>query len=367
MMALAAIALALWLAVLLAPWQPWRCRERLEPERQPADGSDFTVLVPARNEAGVIGATLAALAVAAPAAPAILIDDESADDTAAAARAAGHPRLTVLDGAPRPPGWAGKLWALEQGLQHATTPKLLLLDADIRLEPGMIAALVDKAGEGYALVSVLAEPCFEGIWARWLLPAFVYFFKLLYPFALANSARTGVAAAAGGLILVDRAALAEAGGFSAWRDAIIDDCTLATRIKAAGHRTWLGMTHGAASLRRQDLASIVSMVARSAYVQLRESPLLLTALTVVMALCFWVPPAAVAGGGAGAWIGLAAWLALAVAYAPTLRYYRLGVLPAALMPLTATLYLIMTWYSAVRSHLGVRSQWKGRRYTRSGT
>lgn len=365
MLALAAVALALWLALLLVPWQPWRCRERLEPDQRPTHSRDFTVLIPARDEAGVIAATLAGLAAAAPDAPVILIDDESGDGTAAVARASPHPHLSVLTGDPRPSGWAGKLWALEQGLQHVTTPRVLLLDADIRLAAGMIAALERKASAGFALVSVLAEPRFEGFWAHWLLPAFVYFFKLLYPFALANSARPRIAAAAGGVVLVERKALAAAGGFSAWRSAIIDDCTLAARIKAAGYRTWVGMTRGALSLRHQRLSSIVDMVARSAYVQLRESPLLLLAMTLLMMLCFWVPPVALARGGATAWLGLATWAALAIAYVPTLRYYRLGVSAAILMPLTATAYLAMTWYSAIRSQLGIRSVWKGRRYLRS--
>jgi len=363
---LAALALGLWLLLLVAPWQAWRCRERLEPDaRRPRDDAGLTVLIPARDEAEVIGTTLSAVGRAAPGARVILVDDESRDGTAEAARAAGHPQLTVISGSPPPPGWAGKLWALEQGLAHVDTPRVLLLDADIRLAPGMVDALERKARAGYALVSVLAEPCFAGLWARWLLPAFVYFFKLVYPFALANSARGPVAAAAGGVVLLERDALAATGGFAAWHDAIIDDCTLAARIKGAGYRTWLGLSRGALSLRRQGLRSIISMVARSAYVQLRESPVLLTTVTGLMLLCFWIPPAAIAAGGHAAWLGLAAWAALAASYVPTLRYYRLNPLAAVLLPLTATAYLAMTWHSALRASRGTRSAWKGRHYTRS--
>ncbi len=362
---LTSVTLALWVLLLLTPWQPWRCRERIEPDTEPAFSDDFTVLIPARNEANVIGTTLSALAVAAPNAPVILIDDESEDGTAEAARAADHPRLTVIRGTKPPDGWAGKLWALEQGVSHASTPYLLLLDADIRLAPGMITSLQEEATSEFALISVLAEPCFEGFAARWLLPAFVYFFKLIYPFALANSPRSRVAAAAGGIVLLQRSALEEAGSFAAWREAIIDDCTLAARVKSAGHRIKIGMTRGAQSLRRQGPASIASMVARSAYVQLRESPVLLIAVTLLMAVAFWVPLAAIAWEGPARWLGFAAWVTMAVSYLPTLVYYRRNPLPAVLLPLTATVYIMLTWHSAIRAHLGVRSAWKGRRYSRA--
>ena len=368
MLVLAAIALGLWVALLLTPWQAWRCREHLEPDpgQAPASGDDLTVLIPARNEAGVIAETLRAVAANAPAAKVILIDDESGDGTAAAARSAGLQDLRVLEGTPPPPGWAGKLWALEQGLREVQTPRVLLLDADIALDPGLAAALERKAKEGYALVSVLARPCFDGFWARWLLPAFVYFFKLIYPFALANRAGSRIAAAAGGVVLVERKALLEAGAFGAWSEAIIDDCTLAARVKAAGAPCWLGLTRGARSLRRQGLGSIIAMVARSAYVQLRESPLLLLGATALMVLAYAVPLAGLAvGHGALRWLGLAAWGLLACSYIPTLLYYRLNPLQAIFLPAIALAYLLMSWHSALRAWSGTRSVWKGRRYSRT--
>ncbi len=163
MIVLAAIALGLWLALLLVPWQPWRCRECLEAEgASSASTSDLTVLIPARNEAPVIGETLRALSLAAPDAAVVVIDDESEDGTAAVVLASGLKNLALITSTPPPPGWAGKLWALEQGLARVETTRVLLLDADIRLAPGMVTALARKAGEGYALVSVLAEPCFRG-------------------------------------------------------------------------------------------------------------------------------------------------------------------------------------------------------------
>ncbi len=366
MLILPAVSLALWLGLLLAPWQAWRCRERLEPERQAAPPEpDFTVLIPARDEAAVIAETLAALRGDAADAPVILVDDQSRDGTAAIAQRSGLQHLTVIAGTPPPAGWTGKLWALQQGLAAVTTPRVLLLDADIRLAAGMIAALQRKAREGHALVSVCAEPCWRGMAARWLLPAFVYFFKLLYPFALANRAGGPVAAAAGGVILADRAVLARIDAFAAWRDAIIDDCTLAAHAKRAGCRCWVGLTHGAASLRKADLAGIARMVARTAYVQLRESPWLLLATTALMVLAFWIPViAATAFGGPVRRLGLAAWLALAACYLPTLRYYRRNLAAAVLLPLTATFYLAVTWYSAWRTLRGTRSVWKDRRYQR---
>ena len=320
------------------------------------------MLIPARNEAPVIADTLAALAKSASDAPVVLVDDQSGDATTTMARTAGLRNLTIMAGTAPPDGWSGKLWALEQGLTQIKTPRVLLLDADIRLAPGMFAALQHKADEGYKLVSVLAEPRWRGFAASILLPAFVYFFKLLYPFALANRAGSRVAAAAGGVILIDRDVLLTVGGFSAWRDAIIDDCALAAHVKRADHRCYLGLTHGAQSQRQQDLSGIIAMIARSAYVQLHESPWLLIAATATMALAFWVPPAALAFAGIPRWLGLAALIAMMLSYLPTLLYYRRNPLASVLLPLTASAYLVATWYSALRAWRGTRSVWKQRRY-----
>jgi len=364
---LAAIALACWIGVLLAPWGAWLCRERMEADPlTPAPPHDFTVLIPARNEAPAIGETLRALSIAAPGVQVIVIDDQSSDDTSASVRASGLPHLTLIAGTAPPAGWTGKLWALQQGLEHVTTPRVLLLDADIRLAPGILVPLQRKADEGYVLVSLCAEPCWNGIAARWLLPAFVYFFKLLYPFALANRQGSRVAAAAGGVILIDHAALLDAGGFGAWRDAIIDDCTLADRVKRKGHRCWIGLTHGATSLRRAGFANIAHMVARTAFVQLHESLLLTAAVSAMLVVAFWIPVFALAFGPTRAAhaVGLLAALAMFACYLPTLMYYRRNPLAALLLPLAATFFLVATWYSAWRALAGTRSVWKGRHYQR---
>ncbi|MBU6509113.1 MAG: glycosyltransferase [Gammaproteobacteria bacterium] len=363
MLILAILALVLWLALLIAPWQVWRCRERLEPEPNASPlNPDFSVLIPARNEASVIADTLAALTKSAPGVPVVLVNDQSEDATATVAGAAGLQNLAIVAGTQPPEGWSGKLWALQQGLAQIKTSRVLLLDADIRLAPGMLSALQRKADAGYKLVSVLAEPCWRGAAARLLLPAFVYFFKLLYPFALTNRAGNRVAAAAGGVILIDREVLLAVGGFSAWRDAIIDDCALAAQVKRAGHRCYLGLTRGAQSQRQQDVAGIIAMIARSAYVQLHESPWLLIAATVILALAFWVPPAALAFAGLTRWLGLAALIGMLLSYLPTLLYYRRNPLASVLLPLTASAYLAATWYSALRAWRGTRSVWKQRRY-----
>lgn len=367
MLILAAIALACWISVLLAPWSAWLCREYLEADSSPSvPRNDFAVLIPARNEAQVIGETLRALAIAAPAAQVIVIDDQSTDDTSAIVRASGLPNLTLIAGTAPPAGWTGKLWALQQGLEHVTTPRVLLLDADIRLAPGILASLQRKAGEGYALVSLCAEPCWNGVAARWLLPAFVYFFKLLYPFALANRQGSRVAAAAGGVILIDREALLDAGGFGAWRGALIDDCTLAARIKYKGRRCWIGLTHGTTSQRSANFGDIAHMVARTAFVQLRESLLLTMAVSIVLIVAFWMPVFALAFGPSRAAhaIGLFAALAMFACYLPTLMYYRRNPLAALLLPFAATFFLVATWYSAWRALAGTRSVWKGRHYQR---
>lgn len=367
MLILAALALACWAGVSLAPWAAWLCREHLEPDPDPpASPSDFTVLIPARNEAEVIGETLRALPIAAPATRVVVIDDQSTDATASIARASGLPHLTVIAGTTPPQGWTGKLWAMQQGLERATTSRVLLLDADIRLAPGMLASLQRKANEGYAMVSLCAEPCWDGLAARWLLPAFVFFFKLLYPFALANNRDSRVAAAAGGVILIDREALLDAGGFGAWRDAIIDDCALAAHVKHKGYRCWIGVTHGANSRRRARFADIAHMIARTAFVQLRESLPLTLAASVLLIVAFWIPVLALAFGPTrtAQAIGLIAVLAMLACYLPTLMYYRRSPLAALLLPLAATFFLAATWYSTWRASTGTRSVWKGRRYQR---
>ncbi len=356
---LALPAALIWGGLLLLPWRPWSTREHLAASPEPLDLGDITALIPARNEAEVIERTLSGLRSQGEGLRAIVVDDQSEDDTAALA--SRHDFVRVIAGAPLPPGWAGKLWALEQGRGAVTTPMTLLVDADIELRPGMLAALLQhKRAQGLHYVSIMADLRRTSFWDRLLLPAFVYFFKLLYPFALSNSRNGLVAAGAGGCVLVDTAALEKAGAFASLRGALIDDCALARRIKSSGHRSWIGLSRDVISLRPYGtLDSIWQMVARSAYTQLYYSTALLLVLTAIFAAAYWLPIAALALGSP---LALVALLAMMAAYVPTLRYYELPIAWALLLPLTGTLYLAMTWGSALRYWRGERSRWKNRQY-----
>ena len=369
---LVAAGAALWLCVLVLPWQPWRVRERLEPEpgHDGADISleDVTVLIPARDEAAAIGETLAALGRQGRGLRVVLVDDRSGDDTTEVAWQAAPDSLTldIHTGAPLTEGWTGKLWALEQGRRRVETPLTLLLDADITLRPGMIRALLARKEEsGAALVSVMAALRMRGGWEKLLLPAFIYFFRLLYPFHLSNGPGRRVAAAAGGCVLVETSVLAQIGGFEAIRGALIDDCALARAVKDAGHRTWIGVSRGAESHRTYPTLGVVwRMVARTAYTQLRYSPALLLVCTLLMALMFWAPLIGLGGPLSAQIAGGAGLAAMVACYLPTIRYYRLSPAWALTMPLIGTLYLAMTWHSALRDWGGRRSEWKGRVYGR---
>ena len=370
---LAAAGAVVWLGILILPWQPWRTRERFQvPDGSPADDDlgNVTVLIPARNEARFIGDTLSALGRQGRGLTIILIDDRSEDGTAEAVQqnAPDGCSLEIVAGSPLPPGWVGKMWALEQGRERLTTPLVLLLDADIELAPGALPALVAAREEkGVAFLSLMVALDMRGFWQALLMPAFVYFFKLFYPFRLSNGPGRVIAAAAGGCILTERDVLAGIGGFAVIKDAIIDDCSLAHAVKRHGARTWIGLTHSARSLRPYDgLGEIWRMVARSAYTQLRHSIVLLLLCTFVFALACGLPPlilVAVPVLGAKL-IAAAALLFMTSGYLPTLAYYRMPRLLALAMPLVGLVYLAMTWSSAIDHWRGRRSLWKGRVYSR---
>jgi hopene-associated glycosyltransferase HpnB len=402
-LALSGAALLAWAGVLLLPWQPHRTRERLEPVpsgNSPEDLSYVTVLIPARDEAAIIGSTLTALARQGPNLRVIVIDDESKDGTAQAckelgtrlgdtpggsgfsgdpARGSGFSRdpatsgaasfalaIDIVRGRPLPAGWGGKLWALEQGRERVATPFTLLLDADIVLAPGIVPALLLRARESDAeLVSVMARLSTQGFWEKLLAPPFVFFFKLLYPFALANAPGTRNAAAAGGCLLVTTAALAEIGGFGAIRGALIDDCTLAARIKAKGHRLWLGLSHGVVSRRRYTrLADFWQMVSRTAFTQLKYSALVLLAVAAIMLAIFAGPIAApfLDASPSVLLVSALALAAMAAAYVPVVRFYGLPWAWALTLPLAGLLFLAMTISSALSYWRGIRARWKSRSY-----
>ncbi len=370
MLTIAWTAAALWLLDLALPWRPWSTRERLQPEPGPSSAKvqpEIGVLIPARNEAATIARTLRSLAGQPDVARIVVVDDGSGDGTGEIA--ASVPGVAVVRGAERPAGWSGKLWAQQQGLQRLDTPLLLLLDADIELAPGMVAALYARLrGESLDQVSVMASLPAGSLPEKLLWPAFVYFFKQLYPFAWVNRADRPFAAAAGGCVLLRRETLLRAGGFGAWKGALIDDCELATQVRAAGGRIWIGLGRGVRSLRRHpDFDSLLDTVRRTAYTQLRCSPLLLMLVAAGMLVMFAVPPLALVAGlalgrpeliGAGG----AGWLLMALGYLPQVRFSDLNPAWALALPLSGALFLRATLESALRHHFGAGAGWKGRTY-----
>lgn len=362
---LSLVAAAAWLGVLLLPWRPWGTREVLEPESGfSADLDDLTVLIPARNEAGYVRATLLSLVAQGGTPKVIVIDDHSEDGTVEESSSVGSLDLRVIPADPLPEGWSGKLWALEQGLAAVNTRYTLLLDADISLAPGMLPALLNRLREeGAGLVSVMATLRMESLWEKLLMPAFIHFFKMLYPFALANSADRRFSAAAGGCILVETEVLRAIGGFGAIREELIDDCALADRVKKAGHRIWIGLSRSVVSHRRYEtLQPIWEMVARTAFTQLRYSPLNLALCTALMMILYWVPPAAILLPAPPLLPAVIACVAMFLIYLPTLQFYGLNAAWGLAQPVIALLFLAMTWTSALRYRRGERSRWRGRVY-----
>jgi hopene-associated glycosyltransferase HpnB len=366
----AVLSLLIWLYLLVAHGRFWQSAPELAPAR-PTATPPVAVVVPARDEAPVIDASLRSLLAQdyAGTLRLILVDDASTDGTGGIARDIADPRLTVLDGRARPAGWSGKLWAVAQGLAHADAAALVLLtDADIVHDRRHISALVAQAERGdLDLVSeMVALNCVSAA-EHALVPAFVFFFQLLYPFAWVNDPLRATAGAAGGTMLIRRRALDRIGGIDAVRGALIDDVALARAVKRGG-KIWLGHAALARSARSYpDFPDIWRMVTRTAYVQLRFSPLLLLATAIGMTLTFLVPPvAALFGHGAARWLGWLAWGAMAAAYHPTLHRYGRSFLWAPVVPLIAAFYLAATIGSAANHYLGRGVAWKGRAYQGAG-
>jgi hopene-associated glycosyltransferase HpnB len=362
----------------------WRTDIRLPPSDPPtptgpapaADGAQVSwpsvaVVVPARDEAAVIGDTMPTLVAQdyPGSTRLILVDDNSTDGTGGLV-AARWPGVTVVDpGDPRP-GWAGKLWALRAGVTEAgAVDYLLFTDADIAHPADSLSTLVSAAeAGGLDLVSLMARLRVRTGWERLVVPAFVYFFAMLFPFRWSNRAGARTAAAAGGCVLVRRAALERAGGLETIRGAVIDDVALAGALRRAGARTFLGLADGVRSVRAYPtLGSLWRMVARSAYAQLRHNPALLAGTVLGLLVVFVVPPlstvvGAVTGDAVLFALGAGTWVLMAATYLPMLRYHGQPWPAALLLPFTAGLYLAMTVDSAVRHYRGGGAAWKGRTY-----
>ncbi len=380
---IAAIAAAAWSFMLLAWGGFWQADQRLAPGDVTGPGEalpDVAIVIPARNEAAVIGASIAAhMRSDYPGRfEAFLVDDGSNDGTAliAAEAAAGGP-LTILSAPRLPPGWTGKLWALRQGIAAAMTltpaPKYLLLaDADIAVSPDALRRLVMKAEAGdLGLVSLMSRLDARGAWGSLLIPAFVFFFQKLYPFPWVNDPGKRTAAAAGGCALVNSENLAAAGGVDAIRGRLIDDCSLAALIKNGRPRRaiWLGLADAEAiSLRdNRQLASVWSMVARTAFDQLGRSWLMLAGAMAGMALLYLAPPIIVLGFPLhgdlpAAIVALAAYALMAAAYWPTAKVYGRHPAFTLTLPAAATLYMAMTVTSGIAHASGQGGRWKGRTY-----
>jgi len=367
---LAALALAVWIYLHAGHGRFWQAGPCLSPpgllSPRGKDLPAVSIVVPARNEADTILRALTSLLAQDYDGPfrVILIDDLSSDGTGALAGNIEDDRLTILRGAPHPPGWSGKLWALSQGIAGTSDELLLLTDADIEHRPAHLATLVAKLqADRLDLVSEMVALNCESPAEHALVPAFVFFFQLLYPFAWVNDPSNGMAAAAGGTVLIRAAALRRAGGLEAMRSALIDDVTLARRVKAFG-RIWLGHSRLATSIRPYKTPGDVwRMVARCAYVQLGHSPLNLAGMVAGMALVWLLPPlAALLGHGPAQFLGLAGWAAMAGAYIPTLRRFGLNPLWAISLPAVAGFYVAATLGSALDHYRGRGVVWKQRAY-----
>jgi hopene-associated glycosyltransferase HpnB len=366
------LPLAIWFYLLLARRGFWRLRERdTSPVPTPTDWPSVIAVVPARDEADVIQQSIASLlAQDYPGEFRItLVDDQSDDGTGDLALALNDSRLTVLKGGARPPGWTGKLWAMRQGADQAaaSVPEFLwFTDADIAHSPDALRQLVARAQDGRkVLVSLMARLSCRTTAEHFLIPAFVFFFDMLFPFGAVNDAKSQVAAAAGGCMLARRSALDAAGGLDAIRHNIIDDCALARLLKAQGP-IWLGLTDRAVSLRPYEhLTDIRRMVARSAYAQLGYSPLRLLG---TLAGLFVVYIAPVLGAFfAMYYVQLAAYLAwgiMIVMFQPILRFYRLSpilrIVLGIALPVIGAFYAWFTLDSAIQHWSGKGGMWKGR-------
>lgn len=381
---IAVFSLLAWIGLLTGRGNYWRADQRLERAPSPKQWPAIAVIIPARDESDTIGPVISShmacryrgnLTI-------ILVDDQSSDGTGhiakTAAQASANTDVTfhLITASHLPNGWTGKLWALQQGLEAAKTmaPEaqyLLLTDADIVHAPDTLQNLVAKAEyDGTSLTSLMARLDCRGFWGNLAVPAFIYFFQKLYPFQWSNDPWHKMAASAGGCALVRRRALDRTGGVKAIKGALIDDCALARNIKGASERrTWLGLAdREVISLRdNKSLASIWTMVARTAFTQLDYSWLQLIATIIAMTLIYLAAPLIILTSGyhgstSAASIALAAWVIQAITYRPTTKLYGQHWLFVFTLPISAFLYTMMTISSGWQHFRQRGGAWKGRQY-----
>jgi hopene-associated glycosyltransferase HpnB len=379
LVAISLVPLAIWAYLLFGRGWFWLCGERDDSAAnrlptEPAIWPSVIAIIPARDEADVIADTVGSLLRQDYPGPfsVVMVDDQSSDGTAGAASDAANAaqaahRLKIVAGTGPPPGWTGKLSAMRLGLAEveasATAPEFVLFtDADIAYAPYVLSRLVTIArAKNTVLTSLMVKLRCESAAERWLAPAFVFFFQMLYPFAWVNDPRRTTAAAAGGCMLVRREALHAAGGLEAVRNALIDDCALGALMK--GHGTiWLGLTESVDSLRAYStFAEFRRMVSRSAFAELRYSPLRLAGAIGGMALVYLAPPLLVIfAHGAAQTVGAVAWAMMTIALAPMLRLYGRSVIGGFALPVIAAAYVAFTFDSAYQYWRGRGGYWKGR-------
>jgi hopene-associated glycosyltransferase HpnB len=369
-------AVLIWAYLLLGRGRFWLIGNIIARPGSTHPARRVAVIIPARNEAEVIGQTLGSLLTQATGLMHVfLVDDASTDGTAQIARRAAASlgkmdSLTILQCPLLPPGWSGKLWAVSQGVEAARSfgPDFLLFsDADIVHSPATIPSLVSLAERGYDLVSFMVKLHCRSLAEKLLIPPFVFFFFKLYPPAWTRDSRHATAGAAGGCLLIRPGALASAGGIAAIRGEIIDDCALALTVKSNGGKVWLGMTGESVSIRPYgSFSEIGRIISRTAFNQLQHSTLLLLGAIAGLTLTYLLPPALLFSRHTlPIVLGALAWAIMTAAYLPMVRFYRLNQLWALTLPLAALFYMGTTIHSAFRFWSGRGGQWKGRAQDRA--
>ena len=373
---LAALTLFIWVVLTFFRGAFWQLRafdDDIAPHATPAAWPRVVCVMPARNEAETIARAVTSLAKQDYPGEfrIVVVDDQSEDATSDLAKAAAQEsgaadRVEIMRAATLQSGWTGKMWALQQEIesnQQDSPEYFWFTDADIVHAPDTLARLVSHAEQEHAdLASLMVLLQAKSFPERLLMPPFLYYFLMLYPPKWIPDPAAKTAGAAGGCILLRRTALERIGGFAAIRAEVIDDCALAHAVKRSGGTVWMGLTRKSVSLREyQTFAEVRDLIARTAFTQLKYSPLLLLGTLAGMVLTYLAPVVLTFHPQPVVWrLGLAAWLLMALTYLPTVRFYGLSPLWAPLLPVAAAFYGYATWLSAVRYWLGHGGQWKGR-------
>jgi hopene-associated glycosyltransferase HpnB len=385
------ITLGIWLHLFFGRGWFWRVGKLdadREPLETPGEWPQVMAVVPARNEEETIGRAVAGLVKQnyPGAFFVVVVDDHSEDATAGIAQQVADEsgvgeRVRIVSASALAEGWTGKLWALNEGVFNggvtmsgasgtevpAATPEVptyyWFTDADVEHAPDTLRRLVVRAErDKLELASLMVLLQAKTLPERALIPAFLYFFLMLYPPQWIADEELGTAGAAGGCILLRREALARIGGLQAIRGEVIDDCALAKAVKLSGGKVWMGLTRKSTSLRAYGtFGEIRDLIARTAFTQLRYSALLLTGTLAAMFLTYFAPVILLfAHDSTSRTLGFVAWLFMTLSFLPTVRFYRLSIVWTPLLPLTAVFYTYATWVSAMRYWMGKGGHWKGR-------